>query len=436
MSLIKSYQILKSYREDPLGYIMKLHQEQGHSMCLEVFGKKVFIISGPEDIIHVLKTNNSAYTKGRTTQAMKKLMGNGLVTNEGDSWRKQHRLIRPMMNIKSVYELSPRVLESTLEFIEELTKKKKINAFTEMNQLTWRIVLKALFSQEVNEEMMDWLDDILHFLHLVTKKTRSAVPIPYWIPTEDNLRLRKILKKFDAYVYGLISDRRKSDKKNDLIQLLIDAHEEGTSPMSDREIRDEIMTFMMAGHETITNTMSWMMIELAKNPHYKDKLIPEAENFFKDKNYEALNSAPWHSAVTDEVMRLWPPIWVYMRHAQEDDQLKDLKIPKGASVVVAPYVSQRSKDFWENPEKFHPERFFPAEKKKIIPGSYYPFGLGPRACIGAHFAGMESKIILASLIHHFDWTIINEKPQTSEAGLSLRPLSNVMMEVTRRKHES
>lgn len=432
MNLLTSMKTLKDYRRDPLVYIEELHRKLGHHMFLEVFGKKVYVISHPDDIIHVLKTNNAAYEKGRTTKALAKLLGKGLVTNEGNSWRKQHRLIRPVMNIKSVYDLAPKMLESTLEFVDEIKDQKEINAFREMNRLTWRIVLKTLFSQEINPEMDVWLEDILHFLKLVTKKTRTAIPLPYWVPTQDNRKLKQVLTKFDEYVFGLIKHRRVSEPKNDLLQLLIDAQEEGTHPMTDLEIRDEIMTFMMAGHETITNTMSWAMIELAKHPEYASKLKPEAEAFFKDKNFEALNSSLWHTAVIDEVMRLWPPIWVFMRQAQTADQLLSMKIPKGANVVLAPYLTHRSKDFWTDPEKFLPERFFPAEKKKISPGIYYPFGLGPRACIGAHFAGMEAKIILASLIHHFDWEIVSKVNQTYEAGISLRPVSNIMMKLSRR----
>lgn len=432
MNLITSFKTLKDYRRDPLKYIEELHRKQGHDMFLEVFGKKVFIISHPDDIVHVLKTNNAAYEKGRTTKALAKLLGKGLVTNEGNSWRKQHRLIRPVMNIKSVYDLAPKMLESTLEFMNEMKAHNQINSFKEMNRLTWRIVLKTLFSQEINPEMDEWLEDILHFLKLVTKKTRAAIPIPYWIPTQENRKLKQVLTKFDDYVFGLIKHRRVNEPKNDLLQLLIDAQEEGTNPMTDLEIRDEIMTFMMAGHETITNTMSWTMIELAKHPEYIPKLRVEAEAFFADKSFENLNSSLWHTAVVDEVMRLWPPIWVFMRQAQSEDQLLNLHIPKGANVVLAPYITHRSKDLWEEPEKFSPERFFPIPKKKIPQGVYYPFGLGPRACIGAYFAGMEAKIILASLIYHFDWSIVLEESQSYEAGISLRPVSNIMMKLSSR----
>ena len=433
MGLIKSYQTLKAYRQDPLGYIIKLHEQFGHRIHFNVFGKDVFIISRPEDVIHVLKTNNTAYTKGRTTKALRRFLGTGLITNEGDSWRKQHRLIRPIMNPKSVYEISPKILDTTLEFLPVLTDKK-IDAFHEMNRLTWRIVLNTLFSQKISAEMDDWLEDILDMMKIVTAATRSSLPIPKWVPTKKNLRMKDIVKKFDNHVYGMIQQRRQGVTKQDLLQLLIDAREEnGSAKMSDLEIRDEIMTFMMAGHETITNSMTWTLMELAKNKSYLDKLRNEAQVFFENRDFEILNSSPWITAVIDEVMRLWPPVWVFMRQAEEEDHIGEWTIPPKANVVLAPYLSHRAKDLWESPHEFMPERFLPEQKKKIVSGAFYPYGLGPRGCIGAYFAGMEAKIILATLVHHFEWDFaVPEQPQKNDAGISLRPLNNTLMNFRRR----
>ena len=433
MSLAKSYKTLKAYRSDPLGFVVKKHQEQGHRIHMNIFGKELFIISHPDDVIHVLKTNNAAYTKGRTTKALRQFLGSGLITNEGDSWRKQHRLIRPIMNIKSVFDIAPRILSTAIEFVPVIESQTETNAFREMNRLTWRIILKSLFSLEVSTEMDDWLEDILELMQIITSKTRASIPVPFWVPTEKNLRLKAIVKKFDKTVYGIINERRNGEKKHDLLQLLVDAQEEGTARMTDLEIRDEIMTFMMAGHETITNSMTWTMMEIAKNPGYKKHLLEEANDFFITKTFEQLNSMPWHAAVIDEVMRLWPPVWVFMRQAEVEDKIGEMVIPPKANVVLAPYLSHRAKDLWTNPETFWPERFLPENKKKIPQGAFYPFGLGPRACIGAYFAGMEAKIILATIIHHFDWDLINFETQVHEAGISLRPLNNIMMHFRRRK---
>jgi cytochrome P450 len=432
MSLKSSLNIAKEYRKNPIGFILKVHKEQGHRIKLNVFGKKLIILTHYKDVLHVLKDNHNAYSKGRTTKKLVQFIGKGLITNEGDSWRKQHKLIRPMMNLKSIYEFGPKIQLTTQQFIQNLKIDGKVNSFQEMNRLTWRIVLDTLFTQEATQEMDSWLKDILFIMESVTKKTRATIPIPLWVPTPHHLRLKKSISKFEKFVYEMISNRRKGERKRDLLQLLIDAQDENQG-MTDLQIKDEILTFLMAGHETITNTMSWMLIELARNKKYINELRDEAKNFIEQQNFENLNSSPWHSAVVDEIMRLWPPVWVFMRQAELPDKLDDLEIPVKANVIVSPFLSHRSSDFWENPLSFLPERFLPEEKKKIIPGTYYPFGLGPRACIGAHFAGLEAKIILANFIHYYEWDIFQKEDQTFEAGITLRPSNNLVMNFRRRE---
>jgi cytochrome P450 len=175
------------------------------------------------------------------------------------------------------------------------------------------------------------------------------------------------------------------------------------------------------------------MMEVANHPECRPELEREARAFFADRNFEKLNAAPWHGAVLDEVMRLWPPVWVFMRQAETEDKLGDVVVPPGANVVLAPFLSHRAADLWEAPLEFCPARFLPEEKKKIPAGAFYPFGFGPRACIGAYFAGLEARIILASLVNHFDWDIVRREPQRNEAGISLRPRNNTVMKFRRRE---
>lgn len=428
MSLKSSYKVLKEYRADPIGYIVKKNREEGHRIVMNIFGKKIIILSHPNDVLHVLKSNHSSYTKGRTTKMLRKFLGNGLLTNDDSSWAKQHRLFRPIMGWKSVYDLAPKIEDVTKTFLKEI-KESEIDSFVLINKLTWRIVLETLFSQKSSKEWDAWLQDILLIMKIITKKTRTAVPIPFWVPTKDNRNLKRAIKRFNKFIFKMISERRNNEKKNDLLQLMIDA-KDNEDKMTDLEIRDEVMTFLMAGHETITNTLSWCMIELANNKGYKKKIEDELSG--REFSYEELNGLPWLSAVIDESMRLWPSVWIFMRQAHREDQIDDLKIPVGANVAVSPFLSHRSKDFWERPDEFYPERFLPEEKKKVIPGSYYPYGLGPRGCIGVNFATIEAKIIISEIVKNFDWEILNKKVQEFEAGITLRPTSNTKMNFVRK----
>lgn len=428
MSLSKSIKILKEYRSDPLAFFQKQFELNGHRTELNILGKKMIILSHPDDVVHVLKEKNLSYSKGRTTKILKDFLGEGLITNDGESWNKQHRLIRPIMNIKSVYNFSSKMDFTVSEMMGELKDGETLDIFPFMNKMTWRIVLNTLFSQKSTPELDTWLDDILFLMELVTDRTRAAVRLPFWVPLPRHIKIWGIQKKFESFVFDLIQSRSKDGSTNrDMLQLLLDVKDEENqgSKMNIKIIKDEILTFLMAGHETVTNTLSWTMILLAQNPQYFAALKEEADQFFLTKDFEKLNNAPWTSAVIDESMRLMPPVWAFMRMAESDDKIDSLKIPRKTNVILAPYLSHRAPDLWERPLEFYPERFL--DKKKLPQGTFYPYGLGARACIGSYFAGMESKIILANLIHAFEWSIVNEEPQKSEAGITLRPKNNTVM---------
>ncbi len=428
MSLFKSLGIIKDYRSDPLAFFQKQFDLNGHRSELNILGRKMIILSHPDDVVHILKEKNLSYSKGRTTKILKDFLGEGLITNDGDSWNKQYRLIRPIMNIRSVYNFSTQMDFTVNEMMSELKDGQTMDIFPFMNKMTWRIVLNTLFSQKATPELDTWLDDILFLMELVTDRTRAAIRLPFWFPLPRHLKIRRIQKKFESFVFDLIESRSKSGIQNrDMLQLLIDVKDEENqdSKMGMNLIKDEILTFLMAGHETVTNTMSWTMIFLAQNPQYFESCKNEADQFYLMKDFEKLNNAPWISAVIDESMRLMPPVWAFMRMAKTDDELGSLKIPKKTNVILSPYLSHRAPDLWDRPLDFYPERFL--DKKKLPQGTFYPYGLGARACIGSSFAGMESKIILANLVHAFEWSIVNNEVQKSEAGLTLRPKNNTLM---------
>jgi len=400
--MIKSYMTLKEFLKDPLEFISQVSKNQGPVAHMTFFGKHLYLVSSPEDVTQVLKTDNQIFIRGKALKEMQKFLGKGLITNDGDEWRKQHILIRPTMAAKNVIKLA------------------------------WRIVLRALFSQPSNDEMDDWLTDILEMISIVTSKIRSPLKIPLWMPTRKNRRFKSILKKFDNYVFELISSRRSGERKEDFLQFLLDAHEEGVEGMTDQKLRDEVLTFLMAGHETVTNTMTWALIELGKNKDYIELLQQEAKAFECTKDFDQLLSAPYLGAVIDEAMRLWPPVWVTRREVSKETVVNGKSIPKGATVLISPYLSHRNPVVWIDPEKFRPERFLPEEKKKMVSGQFYTYGLGPRACIGMHLANLELRIILATIVSRYDWSILNPGPQECVAEITLRPKNNLHLQFRRR----
>lgn len=430
MRLIQSWKFFKTYRQDPLGTITTLLKQNDGRAILNIFGKNLFITSKAEDVNYVLKENAANYLKGRTTQKLQVLLGQGLITAEGETWRKQHKLIRPLMNTRGIIQLVPKMEEAIEYHFKNFSSTNQVDVSKEMTLLTWRIVLNTLFSvtpEQAKENKA--LDDILDAMEAITKRTRSLLPIPFWVPTQKNRKLKKTILEFDRFVYSLIKKRDSSDQMpNDLLSLLLKARD-GDQKMSEKQIRDEMITFMMAGHETVANSMTWLMILLSENPAYFEKLQTELEqNKDITSIEEQLTKLHLHKAAVDESQRLYPPVWIFMRESISDDNINGVQISKKTNVVVVPFASHRSNEYWDRPEVFYPERFY-SEKNK--PGAYFPFGLGPRACIGFNFATYESILILKFLIKNFRWKINHHTKQNFNAGITLRPISNTEMTLER-----
>lgn len=406
-----------------------LEKNQGRGR-LSIFGKDLLITSKAEDVNYVLKENAANYLKGRTTQKLQILLGQGLVTAEGDTWRKQHRLIRPLMNTKGIIQLLPKMSEVIEAHYKNFPPSKDLNISKEMTSLTWKIVLNTLFSVDDKNKNEEWLEGILDVMEAVTVRTRSVLPIPFWVPTSKNLKMKKTIGQFNQFVYKLIKERKESTHlPNDLLTLLLGAKDQGDQ-MDEKQVRDEMITFLMAGHETVANSMTWLMILLSENPEYIEKLRAELNQVEHISNFEEkIQNMPLHRACVDESLRLYPPIWIFMRESISEDSFNSINIKKGTNVVVVPYASHRSAEYWDHPHDFRPERFI--EQTKFKPGSYYPFGLGPRACIGFNFATYESVLILSYLVKHFSWKNIKPEKQNFNAGLTLRPTSNIEMKMDR-----
>src|SRR5690606_313284 len=236
----------------------------------------------------------------------KLLLGEGLITSEGDFWKKQNRLMRPVFGLKNIYNLVPDI-QAIIEAQCDWQDGSVINTHEQMNEMTLKIIARTLFALDLSVEAPSFLKDVEYMMHFLIKKVRSVVSPPVWLPTEANREFHAARKRFDALVYRLISERRASASvSNDLLQILIDAKDEDGTGMGDAQIRDEIITILMAGHETITNTMAWTQILLAQNTDYQEKLAEEAKTFWQDGklNEANFNRLNLHGAVLDEAMRI------------------------------------------------------------------------------------------------------------------------------------
>lgn len=424
---------LREYISDPWGFVNRCHQQFGHRTQVRMLHQRAYLLSHPDDTSAILQQHSECFKKGRTFSKLKMLLGEGLITSEGELWKRQNRLMRPIFGIKNIMGFVSSI-DKIIHDHCHWSDGAIINVHAEMNALTLKIIARTLFDLDLSKDAPYFLKDVEYMMHFLIKKVRSVVSLPLWVPTSENREFHRARQRFDDLVYRLISERRRSaEKKYDLLQILMDAVHEDGSHMSDALIRDEIITTLMAGHETITNSMSWTMMLLAEHPEYQTRLANEAQEFWSDGrlNEGVFNKVNLHQAVLDESMRLWPPVWAFMRQAIKDVDLKGLSLKAGDIVFLMPFFAQRSGDFWKEPLKFLPERFLPGAREEVIPASYFPFGLGPRMCIGKMFAQVEGKLILSHMVKSFRWQMVEKAEQKVEAGITLRPLNNIRMQLKR-----
>jgi cytochrome P450 len=399
---------IREYMGDPWAFVNDCHEKYGHRVKLRMLHQRAFLISHADDIMAILQEKPDSFVKGRTFKKLKLLLGEGLITSEGENWKKQNRLMRPVFGLKHMYNLVPSIQQIIMHHCQ-WKDQSTVNIHAEMNELTLKIIARTLFALDLSEEAPTFLKDVEYMMHFLIKRVRTIAAAPMWMPLPSHREFFAARARFDGLIERLLQQRRQNGAiaSNDLLQILMDA---------------------------ITNSMAWTMIELAKHPEYQERLAAESQSFWVDSKLQEapFNKVNLHLAVMDEGMRLWPPVWAFMRQAGKNVNVNGLELKKGDIVFLMPFFAQRSKDFWQDPLAFRPERFLPPERENMKAGAYFPFGLGPRMCIGKIFAQVEAKLILSHLCSQYQWGLPNPEKQTVEAGITLRATNNIHLKVTKR----
>jgi cytochrome P450 len=397
------------FAKDPLLAIRK-----GFDTCGDTFRMKLFrelvISRDPAFFRHVLVTNNKNYKKGSSSKMLNPVLGNGLVTSEGDFWLRQRRLVQPAFHRERLQELFVTMGQITADFLHEMEAhrgNKAVDIDAKMMGLTSDIALRTLFGNISSEDKMQIFHQVNRTQRYLVTRVRRPYRIPLMFVNGERNRFKTDLAYFNKLVYEFINQRHgMKEKPNDLLQLLLDSLDEETgAQMNDQQIRDEAITMFAAGHETSATALSWLLLELAKQPGIVAKIRAEAELFETVPTFDQLLKLPYTRQVIEEGMRLFPPAWTMTREALEDDEVEGKPIPKGISVFMSIYELHRNPNIWENPLVFNPENFSPENVKNRAKFNYLPFGAGPRLCIGLQFAMMEMQLVLAALVKRFDFEI-------------------------------
>ncbi len=398
------------------------------------------VLRHPDDIKHVLQENHANYIKGRGLRKLKIFLGEGLLTSEGAHWLRQRRLIQPAFHRARLEALVAKMARATETMADEWSELashgETIDVAREMMRLTLEIASTTLFSVSTRGSADKVGGALSVALREAVRRTFAIVELPLRVPTPRNVAYREAMRSLDSVVYGIIAERRKAPGgDDDLLSMLIDTRDEATGEaMTDAQLRDEVMTLFLAGHETTANQLAWTFYLLSKHPAERRRLETEIDTVLGDRSptFDDLAKLTRTRMTIDESMRIFPPVWMFGRTALEDDVVRGYRIPKRSFVGVSPYLLHRHPAYWKNPEGFDPDRFDATASVGRHKYAYLPFGGGPRVCIGNHFAIMEAQVVLSILSRRFRVELAPGARVELEPLITLRPKGGIAVTVTRR----
>ncbi|MBN9522089.1 cytochrome P450 [bacterium] len=408
---------LRGFAERRLDFFLDVARGYGPLASFRFGPKRMFLASDPALIEQVLVTDAKYYIKHFGARMYKPVLGNGLVTSEGDFWLRQRRLSQPAFLKQRVHSYAPVMAELTRRMLADWRPGKQVDVNYEFSALTGAIALKTLFDLEATEDRAAFVDALRDAFDLLSARFRHVIAFPKWFPTPANLRLKRAVRHLDGVLDGFIEAGKKraaerektghAGESVDLLSRLLAARDEDGSAMTPRQLRDEAMTLYLAGHETTALTLSWGWLLLAQNPAAEDRLVEEWKRVLGGRapTPDDLPNLPYTDAVISEAMRVYPPVYLIGREATKELELGGYRVKKGYTIFMSQWVNHRDPKYFPDPEAFKPERWLDGLAKRIPKYAYYPFGGGPRVCIGNTFALMEAAILLATIGQRYRFTL-------------------------------
>ncbi|HYD40681.1 MAG TPA: cytochrome P450 [Anaeromyxobacter sp.] len=428
---------LLEMRRDPLGYLARV-APLGDVVRLR-FGRSVYLLNHPDHARRVLHENHVNYRKSFFYARMKPLVGEGLLTSEGGDWKRKRRLAQPAFHRERLAGFVAIMSRHTAAMLDRwagaAARGEPLDVAAEMMKLTLTVVGHALFGQDMLGEADRAGRALTTALRITNERFFALVYLPPWLPTPANLRFAAAMRVLDTLVTEIVAARRGGAPRDDLLGMLMEAREaEGGGGLTDAELRDEVMTMVLAGHETTANALTWAFHLLAGAPRVDGALAEESSRAVggREVALEDLPRLDLASRVHQEAMRLFPPAWIFGREALAPDRFGEYALPAGAAVSISPYLLHRDPRFWEAPERFDPDRFLPAMVAGRHRYAYLPFAAGPRMCIGNAFATMEMQVVLAMVASRYRLTPVPGRPVELDPSVTLRPRRGLWMNVVPR----
>jgi cytochrome P450 len=433
-----------SYRpgREPLAFFTNLARTYGDVVAYRLGGERLIFVNDPQHIKDILVTHNRNFTKGRALQRTKRLLGEGLLTSEGATHLRQRRLMQPAFHRERIAAYAGTMIAYADRMRGAWREGETLDVAQEMNRLTLSIVGKTLFDADVESQAAEVGVALTGVMETFWITMLPFSDLLEHLPVPKLRRARAARAQLDAIIYGMIAERRRSRRDHgDLLSMLLSAQDEeaegAAGRMSDMQVRDEAMTIFLAGHETTANALTWTWYLLSTAPEVEAKLHAEVDRVLQGRlpRVADLASLPFVERVVTESMRLYPPAWLIGRRAIADYELGEYVVPARTILVMSPFVTQRDARFYPNPERFDPDRWTSEFRATLPKFAYFPFGGGPRQCIGESFAWMELILLVATIAQQWRLQFVPGHPVVPEPVVTLRTKHGMRMTMHRRHPE-
>ncbi|MFW5658823.1 MAG: cytochrome P450 [Bacteroidota bacterium] len=438
-SLIKS----RDYIANPVKRWTYLRETYGDVVRIALAGQTFNLVMSPEGAKQILLMEHKQYHKGLGMQFIRKVLGNGLLTSEGSFWLRQRRIAQPAFHREYLKTFADTMVESTDWLLDRWEERyenaDRFDLAKEMNKLTLDIVARTLLSTNVRDASTHVSRVTTELFDLIIDRVNTYSLMPNWVPKPSMKRVEVLTGELDKIVFGMIKERRQqreADRPRDLLSMLMAASDADTGEtMSDKQVRDEILTMFIAGHETTALALGYLLYEVAQHPDIEDKLLKEINRVTDGEKpgAEHVREMTYLRQVIDETMRLYPPAYALTRRPVHRTTVLGYQVTPQMSVVVLPIIIHRHPDFWQRPLAFDPERFAPENVKQHHKYQYIPFGGGPRLCIGNNFALMEMQLCVARILQRYRLEVVEAWKLETQTTITLRPKYGIGMRIAGRR---
>lgn len=429
------------FMRDPMGFVAGRFDTYGDIYYTPTDDGGLYVLKHPEHLREVLATRSASFAKKHTAfETLQKVLGDGLLTTDGEVWKRHRRMLQPAFNKKRMAGYGEAMAEEARVTAARWSDGARVDVSHEMMELTLRIVGRTLFNHTMGAET----DQVRAAMNTFQSLLSRPDVLPAWMPSPQRRRFDRAQARLDAMIYGMVEERRASDlaeAPNDVLQMLITAtdDEEGGdgAGLTRTEVRDHLVTLFLAGHETTSHALTWALYLLSQNRDASDRLTAELDTSLGERapEYADLDRLPYTEQVISEAMRLYPPAYMVARRAIADTEIGGYPVAAGAEVVMWIYMTHRDPRWYPRPLEFRPERFAPTSRSALPKLAYLPFGGGPRACIGAAFAMVEARLILATLAQRYRFELAPGHRVAIEPRITLVPKGGMPMIVRGRTRD-